>query len=57
MTYVAVSLPSNYTEGEKVFLRDIIPEKEGVKFSAIFMWSIMRVQVAEIKDEDHTTRR
>jgi hypothetical protein len=57
MTYISVSLPSNYTAGEKVFLRDIIPEKEGVKFSAIFMWDIMRVQVEEIKEEGHTTSR
>jgi len=57
MTYISVSLPNDYTAGAKVFLRDIIPEKEGVKFSAIFMWNIMRVQVEEIKDGNHTTER
>jgi hypothetical protein len=55
MTYISVSLLSNYTAGEKVFLRDIIPEKDGVKFSAIFMRDIMKVQVEEIKDGGHTT--
>jgi len=55
MTYISVSFPSNYTAGEKVFLHDIIPEKEGVKFSAIFMWNIMKVQFQEIKEESHTT--
>lgn len=49
MTYISVSLPQHYTAGEKVFLSEIIPEKEGVKFSAIFMWNIMKVQVKEIK--------
>jgi len=57
MTYVSVSLPQHYTAGEKVFLREIIPEKEGVKFSAIFMWNIMKVQVEEIRDEGHTSSR
>lgn len=49
MTYISVSLPKDYTTGEKIFLRDIVPEKDGVKFSAIFMWDIMKAQVEEIK--------
>ena len=49
MTYISVSLPKNYTAGGKVFLRDILPEKDGVKFSAIFMWNIMKVQVEEFR--------
>jgi len=57
MTYISVSLPNDYTTGKKVFLRDIITEKEGVKFCAIFMWNIMKIQVEEIKDEGHTVRR
>ena len=50
MTYISVSLPKDYTAGEKIFLRDIVPEKDGVKFSAIFMWDIMKVQIEEIRD-------
>lgn len=49
MTYISVSLPKDYTTGEKIFLRDIVPEKDGVKFSAIFMWDIIKAQVEEIK--------
>lgn len=56
MTYISVIFPKNYTSGGKVFLKDILPEKEGVKFSAIFMWGILRVQVEEIKGEEHTAR-
>jgi hypothetical protein len=54
MTYISVIFPKNYTSGGKVFLKDILPEKDGVKFSAIFMWGILKVQVEEIKDEEHT---
>jgi hypothetical protein len=57
MTYISVSFPKNYTAGERVLLRDILPEKDGVKFSAIFMWNIMKVQVEEIRDEEHTKKR
>jgi len=50
MTYISVSLPKDYTKGEKIYLRDMVPEKDGVKFSAIFMWDIMKAQVEEISD-------
>jgi hypothetical protein len=53
MTYIAITFPKNYTKGEKVFLRDLLPEKDGVKFSAIFMWNILKVQVQEIWDTEH----
>ena len=53
MTYISVIFPKDYTNGAKVFLRDILPEKDGVKFSAIFMWNILKVQVEEINDEDN----
>ena len=50
MTYISVSLPKDYTKGEKIYLRDMVPEKDGVKFSAIFMWDIMKAQVEDISD-------
>ena len=56
MTYITINLPNDYTKGEKVFLREVLPEKDGVKFSAIFMWSILKVQVEEIRETEHTTR-
>ncbi len=55
MTYISVSFPKDYSSGGKFFLRDIFPEKDGVKFSATFMWSILTVQVEEIRNEEHTT--
>lgn len=50
MTYIAISFPQGYTNGEKIFLKDILPEKDGVKFSSIFMWNILKIQVAEINE-------
>lgn len=56
MTYISVTFPKDYTTGGKVFLRNIIPEKDGVKFSAIFMWNILKVQIEEIKEKENTTK-
>ncbi|MCU7614830.1 hypothetical protein N0B16_10315 [Chryseobacterium sp. GMJ5] len=49
MTYLTVSFPPEYLNDSKVFLKDVITEKEGVKFSFILMRQIMNTQVEEIK--------
>lgn len=50
MTYVSVTFPQDYSKGEKIFLREMLLEKEGVKFAAIFMWDIIKIQIEEIKN-------
>jgi hypothetical protein len=45
MTYVSVNFPTTYTLGEKVFLKDILSEKDGVKFSVVLMKGILDTQV------------
>jgi hypothetical protein len=55
MTYIAITFPKDYTKGEKVLLRDLLPEEDGVKFSAIFMWNSLKVQIEEIKDTADST--
>ena len=45
MTYVSVNFPVNYDSGEKIFLKDILSEKGGVKFSLILMKKILDTQV------------
>lgn len=50
MTYITINFPDNYTEKNKIFLRDILSETEGVKFSLIFMKKILDTQVEEIKE-------
>jgi len=49
MTYLTISFPNEYLDNSKVFLKDIITEKEGVKFSFILMRQIMNTQVEEMK--------
>jgi len=49
MTYLSINFPNSYLKGEKVYLRDILKEKEGVKFSIIMMKQVLDTQVEEIK--------
>ena len=44
MTYLSINYPIKYDE-EKIFLKDIITETEGVQFSLILMKRIINTQV------------
>jgi hypothetical protein len=48
MTYLTISFPKEYLNDSIVFLKDIITEKEGVKFAFILMKQIINTQVEEI---------
>ena len=50
MTYLTISFPEIYNDNSKVFLKNIIPEKDGVKFSLILMKQILNTQVESIKE-------
>jgi hypothetical protein len=50
MTYLSICFPKNYLDNSKIYLKDMISEKEGVKFSFILMKQIMNSQVEEIKE-------
>lgn len=50
MTYLTVSFPSEYSDDSKIFLKNIISEKDGVKFSFILMKQIINTQVEEIEE-------
>ncbi|MCY9350691.1 hypothetical protein MOE82_07850 [Bacillus licheniformis] len=45
MTYLNITFPKEYNEKTKIFLKDILSEREGVKFSLILMKSIIDTQV------------
>jgi hypothetical protein len=47
MTYVQVRFPSEYSQESRVYLKDILDEKEGTKFSYIMMKGIMNTQVED----------
>jgi hypothetical protein len=51
MTYLKICFPQYYSNDSKIYLKDIISEKEGVKFSFILMRTIMDTQVIEIKEK------
>jgi hypothetical protein len=50
MTYLTISFPAEYSYESKIFLKDIISEKEGVKFSFILMKQIIDTQVESITE-------
>ncbi len=49
MTYLSICFPTEYLKDVKIYLKDIITEQEGVKFSFILMRQIMDTQVEEIR--------
>ena len=50
MTYLSINFPKEYGNETKILLKDILTEKEGVKFSFILMKQILYTQVEEIKE-------
>ncbi|PHR54533.1 MAG: hypothetical protein COA44_12950 [Arcobacter sp.] len=47
MTYISIKFPEIYDKN-KIYLKDIISEKDGVKFSLVMMKKILNTQVEEI---------
>ena len=45
MTYLAIAFPKEYSDDSKIYLKDIISENKGVKFSFILMRNILDTQV------------
>jgi len=50
MTYLSINFPKEYENDTKIFLKDILSEKDGIKFSFILMKQILDTQVEEIKN-------
>lgn len=48
LTYVTVSFPAEYQAGEEVYLKNIVPEKDGIKFCLMFMRGVLMSQVESI---------
>lgn len=47
MIYLSINFPKEYTEDTKIYLKDILSEKKGVKFCFILMKKILDTQVEE----------
>jgi len=50
MTYMSISFPQAY-ENEKIYLKDIITEKDGVRFSLIMMLQVLNTQVESVAEK------
>jgi len=49
MTYITIVCPNDYKLNNRIYLKDILSEKNGVKFCLIFMYRILQSQIeAEI---------
>lgn len=47
MTYLTITFPVGYEKGENIYLKDILPEKIGVKFSLHMMKNVLDSQVVK----------
>jgi hypothetical protein len=47
MTYLSIRFPKSYSNESKIYIKDILREKEGVKFSFILMRKILNTQVIQ----------
>jgi hypothetical protein len=45
MTYLSINFPADYSDDLRIFLKDILTEKDGVRFSYILMKKIIDTQV------------
>jgi hypothetical protein len=45
MTYLSINFPKHYEESSKIYLKDFLTEKEGIKFSFLLMRQILDTQV------------
>lgn len=50
MTYMSIKFPEVYEEN-KIYLKDIISEKDGIKFSFIMMRKILNTQVESVNEK------
>lgn len=50
MTYLSINFPRDYSDKNRIYLKDFITEKEGIKFSFILMRKIIDTQVESIKE-------
>lgn len=45
MTYLSINFPKQYEDNTKIYLKDLLSEKEGIKFSFMLMRQILDTQV------------
>ena len=51
MTYLSIHFPEHYEDDARIYLKDILSEKEGVKFSFILMNQVLNTQVESANEQ------
>ena len=49
MLYTSINFPNGYSKGKRVYLKEMITEKEGILFSTVFMIQVLLTQVEYVK--------
>lgn len=52
MTYLRIHFPGHYADDTRIYLKDILSEKEGIKFSFILMKQVLNTQIESIKSSN-----
>lgn len=52
MTYIKINFPELYEENNPIYLKDVISEKDGVKFSISLMKQILDTQIDDDRESD-----
>lgn len=52
MTYLSINFPQKYSKNQKIYLKDILSEKDGLKFSFILMRNVLSTQI-EMSEESN----
>ena len=51
MTYLSIRFPEHYEDDARIYLKDILSEREGVKFSFILMKQVLNTQVESVNEQ------
>ncbi|WP_457563981.1 hypothetical protein [Caminibacter pacificus] len=52
MTYISINFPEEYNKNNKIYLKDIISEKEGIKLCVSFMKNILDKSIKKVNEEE-----
>lgn len=52
MTYIKINFPELYDENNRIYLKDVISEKDGIKFSISLMKQILDTQIVDNRESD-----
>lgn len=48
--YVSINFPQHYNDNNKIYLNDLVSEKDSIRLLCVFMYRVLMSQVIEIKE-------